>query len=62
MEDKITQHVSACLRCQSRRTMDRPRPPLLTSMPQCTSLNQRIHIDLMGPLRISSQGNVMFYV
>jgi hypothetical protein len=56
MEDKITQHVTACPRCQARRTSDRPRPPLLTSMPQCTSLNQFIHIDLMGPLRTSSQG------
>ncbi len=56
MEDKISQHVTACLRCQSCRTTDKPRPPLLTSMPQCTSLNQHIHIDLMGPLRTSSQG------
>ena len=56
MEDKITQHVAACHRCQIRRTTDKPRPPLLTSMPQCTSLNQRIHIDLMGPLRTSTQG------
>jgi hypothetical protein len=54
MEDKIMQHVTACHRCRIRRTTDRPRPPLLTSMPQCTSLNQHIHIDLMGPLRTSS--------
>ena len=56
MEDKITQHVTACQRCQVRRTTDRSRPPLLTSLPQCTALNQRIHIDLMGPMRTSSQG------
>jgi hypothetical protein len=41
MEDKIMQHVRACHRCQICRTTDRPRPPLLTSMPQCTSSNQR---------------------
>ena len=56
MEEKIGQHVAACNRCQSRRTTDRPRPPLLTPMPQCTALNQRIHIDLMGGLRTSNQG------
>jgi hypothetical protein len=56
MEDKITQHVTACLRCQSCHTTDRPCPPLLTSMPQCTSLNQCIHIYLNGPLGTSSQG------
>ena len=33
MEDKITQHVTACQRCQVRRTKDRSRPPLLTSLP-----------------------------
>ena len=56
MEAKIAQHVAACARCQVRRTTDRPHPPLLTSMPQCTSLNQRVAIDLFGPLRTSSQG------
>ena len=56
MDHTITQHVSSCPRCQVRRTSDRPKPPLLTSMPQCTSLNQRVAIDLMGPLRTSSQG------
>jgi hypothetical protein len=56
MEAKISQHVAACLRCQARRTTDKPKPPLLTSMPQCTSLNQRVACDLMGPLRTSSQG------
>jgi hypothetical protein len=45
MEDKITQHVTACQRCQVRRTTDRSRPPLLTSLSQCTALNQRIHIE-----------------
>ena len=56
MEQAITQHVSSCPRCQVRRTTDRPKPPLLTSMPQCTSLNQRVAIDLMGPLRTSTHG------
>ncbi|MGV1013323.1 MAG: DDE-type integrase/transposase/recombinase, partial [Flavobacterium sp.] len=56
MDARITAHVTACERCQSRRNTDKPRPPLLTSMPQCTSLNQRVAIDLMGPLRTSTQG------
>jgi transposase InsO family protein len=56
MEDAISGHVSTCHRCQSRRTTDRPRPPLLTSMPQCTEMNMRVAIDLMGPLRTSTEG------
>jgi hypothetical protein len=56
MEEKITQHITACQHCQVRRTTDRSRPPLLNSLPQCTALNQRIHIDLMGLMRTSSQG------
>jgi len=56
MEAKISQHVAACLRYQARHTTDKPKPPLLMSMPQCTSLNQRVACDLMGPLRTSSQG------
>jgi hypothetical protein len=37
MEARISQHVADCLRCQARRTTDKPKPPLLTSMPQFTS-------------------------
>jgi hypothetical protein len=50
MEDKITQHVTACQRCQVRCTADQPRPPIITLLPQCTALKQCIHIDLMGPM------------
>ena len=56
MEVKIAAHVTSCHRCQARRKTDMPKPPLLTPMPQCTSLNQRVAIDLMGPLRTSTQG------
>ena len=29
---------------------------LLTPLPQCTALNQRVQMDLFGPLKTSSQG------
>jgi len=43
-------------RCQLRRTTDRLPPALLSSLPQPTEPNQRIHADLFGPLKTSDIG------
>ena len=56
MEAKISQHATAFLCCKACRKTDKPKPSLLTSMPQCTSLNQWMACDLMGTLRTISQG------
>ena len=56
MDADIAQHIAACQRCQARRKDVRPVHNLLTPLPQCTALNQRVHMDLFGPLKTSSQG------
>jgi hypothetical protein len=56
MEADIAAHLKACLRCQIRRTDDRPPPALLSSLPQPTEPNHRIHADLFGPLKTTYSG------
>ena len=56
MDADIAAHLQACHRCQIRRTDDRPPPALLSSLPQPTEPNQRIHADLFGPLKTSDSG------
>ena len=62
MEEKIGQHVAACNHCQSRRTTDRPHPPLLTPLPQCTALNQRIHIISWVDFELVTRAKILLYV
>ena len=52
----VIQHIRGCRRCQERRTDDRPQPHLLTPLPQCSAINQRVHVDLFGPLKTSDSG------
>ena len=52
----VARHIAACQRCQARRKDVCPIQNLLTPLPQCTALNQRVHMDLFGPLKTSSQG------
>ncbi len=56
MDADIATHLKSCHRCQLRRTNDRPPPALLSSLPQPTEPNQRIHADLFGPLKMSDSG------
>ena len=56
MDKDIARHIQACQRCQARRKDVHPKQNLLTPLPQCTELNQRVHMDLFGPLKTSSQG------
>ena len=56
MDKDITRHVLACHLCQARRKDVHPKQNLLTPLPQCTALNQRVHMNLFGPLKTSSQG------
>ncbi len=50
---RIKTTVLSCHRCQLHRTDDRPPPALLSSLPQPTEPNQRIHADLFGPLKMT---------
>ena len=56
MDKDIMDHINVCKNCQVRRTDDRPLPQLLSPLPQCTAPNQRMHMDLFGPLKTSDSG------
>jgi hypothetical protein len=38
---------------------DRPQTMLLSPLSQCTAPNQRVHINLFGPLKTSDKGKKM---
>jgi hypothetical protein len=54
----VAKHISACQKCQKQKD-DRHQPTLLSPLPQCTAPNQRVHIDLFGPLKTSDKGKKM---
>jgi hypothetical protein len=56
MDADIAAHLKSCHRCQLRCTNNHPPPALLSSLPQHTEPNQRIHADLFGPLKTSDGG------
>jgi hypothetical protein len=56
MDADISNHIEGCQRCQARRKDDRPQPCLITPLPQCSEGNQRVHVDLFGPLKTSESG------
>jgi hypothetical protein len=56
MDKDILQLIAGCQRCQARRTDNKPKPHLLQPLPQCTAMNQRVHFDLFGPLKVSQNG------
>jgi hypothetical protein len=56
MDADMAAHLKSCHRCQLRRTDACPPPALLSSLPQPTEPNQRIHADLFGPLKTSDSG------
>ena len=50
MEVDIAQFLEECLECQKAA---KPKPPrtFLKPLPTCSSPNQRVHLDLFGPLK-----------
>ena len=55
MDRDITVHLKTCQKCQVTRKQHSP-PHLLSPLPQCTAPNQRVHVDLFGPLVTSEHG------
>ena len=55
MDVDISAHKFSCTKCQARRKTGTMPHPLLP-LPQCTQINQRVHIDLFGPLKTTSTG------
>jgi hypothetical protein len=58
MKKDIQQHLDSCLQCQQRKKSSAKPLPLQT-LPTVDSPNYRIHIDLFGPLKTSTEGNKM---
>ena len=56
MAQHVENHIRSCNRCQKRKP-DYSPPPIVSTLPQCSAPNQRIHIDLFGPLKNSEKGN-----
>jgi hypothetical protein len=54
----IQKHIDSCLQCQQQKKSTAKPLPLQT-LPTVDLPNYRIHIDLFGPLKTSSQGNKM---
>ena len=56
MDKNINDFISSCKQCQMRKSGPKISQALLSPLPQCTEPNQRIHVDLFGPLRVSGNG------
>jgi len=61
MKKDIQAHIDSCLKCQVWKKST-AKPTLLQSLPTVDQPNQRIHIDLFGPLKTLGQGNKMVLV
>ena len=56
MDAYIYKHINECHKCQVRRTDHRGPPDVLHPLPITTDLNQRVAMDLFGPLKTSASG------
>jgi len=50
MDKDIIEHLKTCDKCQVTKST-KMTPELLSPLPQCTELNQRIHADLFGSMK-----------
>jgi hypothetical protein len=56
----IKDHIEACLQCQAFSKSKQPSAPLGT-LPQTSMPNQRIHVDLFGPMKTSSKESKFYF-
>ena len=54
MEKDVKMHLDSCTKCQSRKKTGHAQN-FMQPMPQCTAPNQRVHVDIFGPL-MSTKG------
>jgi ribonuclease HI len=52
----VKKFVEKCTTCMTSKA-SRSKPAPLQSLPLCTTPNERCHIDLFGPLKVSQGGN-----
>jgi hypothetical protein len=50
----IKEHIESCLQCQAFSKSKQPPAPLGT-LPQTSMPNQRVHVDLFGPMKTSAK-------
>ena len=55
MDKDISDFIKSCDKCQKTRTEVHPTKDLLTPLPICTEINQRIHADLFGDLKATDK-------
>ena len=60
MVNDIAKHISSCLQCQVHKTA-KPKQVPLHPLPLVDQPNQRVHVDLFGPLKTSKNRNSSFY-
>ena len=56
MEQDISNHIKTCLQCQLKDKQKKQLSPL-QSLPICSAPNQRVHLDLFGAIKSSSNKN-----
>ena len=56
MDKHINEHLQQCEKCQRTKKEKRATTNFVSPLPQCTMPNQRIHMDLFGPLKTSQSG------
>ena len=56
MDQHINEHLRQCEKCQKTKKDKRATTNFVSPLPQCTMPNQRIHMDLFGPLKTSQSG------
>ena len=62
MEGQIDAHINICEKCQKTRKDSRGSSTFITPLPQCTEPNQRVHMDLFGPLKTTASGKKYIFV
>ena len=56
MDTDINNQLSSCEKCQKTKVDKRATTNFLSPLPLCNAPNQRVHIDLFGPLKTSGSG------
>jgi hypothetical protein len=56
MDQDINNFLAKCEKCQKTKKYKHETKNELTPLPQCSEPNQRVHMDMFGPLKTSESG------
>ena len=62
IDKDVRDHVDRCPSCGACPHNSKTPAKADGTLPQCTAPNQRVHVDLFGPLKTSEQGHKFFLV